>query len=195
MIVTRHLEPLYGIDTVLRAFRQVQAWYPEASLCVAGTGSQESYLRGRMSEWGLKNVDFVGYMDHSRLPDLYDECDILLNGSRVDNFPASLLEASAAGLVVVSTNAGGIPFIYENGKNAVLVETEDSNALAAGVRRIVEDQMFARDLVSAALEQSRQFDWTNVSRALYARYGFSLPSSSGAAASALDPFESTGGLP
>ena len=65
---------------------------------------------------------FLGYVDRQKLPAIYSECDILLNASRVDNFPGSLLDASAAGLAVVSTNAGGIPFIYTDGENALLVE-------------------------------------------------------------------------
>ena len=46
MLVTRHLEKLYRIESVLLAFREVQARYTEASLWIVGSGTQESYLRG-----------------------------------------------------------------------------------------------------------------------------------------------------
>ena len=89
MIVTRHLEELYDVESVVRGFRYIQSRFPEATLQIAGTGSQEGRLRELVAEWDLKGVHFLGYVDHKTLPSIYDQCDILLNGSRIDNFPAS----------------------------------------------------------------------------------------------------------
>ena len=172
MLVTRHLEEMYGIETVLRAYQHILREYPAASLWIAGTGSQESRLRALVSSWKLDNVRFLGYVDHKELPGIYDECDILLNASRVDNFPGSLLEASASGLAVVSTNAGGIPFLYENGKNALLVEVGDWQALASEAIRAIRNPSMTRGLGSASLELCQRCEWSNVRRTLYRVYGF-----------------------
>jgi len=175
MLVTRHLEKLYGVDTVLQAFRIIQQRHPNASLTVAGAGRQEAHLRGLVSEWRLRNVEFLGYVGTKDLPRLYDECDILLNGSRVDNFPASLIEAAAAGLVVISTNAGGIPSIFESDKNALLVNIDDSKALALAVDRVLQDQDLGVTLAKAALQVAQRCDWSKVRGALFASYGFAAP--------------------
>ena len=175
MIVTRHLEKLYDVESVVRAFRQVQSSYPAASLWIAGTGSQEARLREQVAEWNLRNVRFLGYVDHRTLPSIYDQCDILLNASRIDNFPGSLMEASAAGLVVVSTKAGGIPFVYEHGKNALLVEVGDWKELGLAVERVLQDRELGRKLASAGAELCRRCDWRSIRRDLYAVYGFNLP--------------------
>jgi len=175
MLVTRHLEAIYDVECVLRAFRQVQETYPEASLWIAGNGSQENRLRSLVSTWKLRGVRFLGYVDHKALPDIYEQCDILLNGSRVDNFPGSLMEASAAGLVVVSTNAGGIPYMYESGKTALLVEVGDWEALASEVVRLLQDPDLARKLASAGVQLWQQCEWRNVRKALYGVYGVDLP--------------------
>ena len=98
ILVTRHMEKIYGVDVALQAFRVIQGHYPEASLWIAGTGSQEPVLRRLVSDWHLQNVRFLGHVSHSDLGGIYDQCDILLNASFVDNFPGSLLEASGAGL-------------------------------------------------------------------------------------------------
>jgi glycosyltransferase involved in cell wall biosynthesis len=174
MLVTRHLEALYGVDTVLRAFRKIQEDYPEASLSVAGAGSEERRLREMASDWGLSGVHFLGYLDHQRLIAIYNECDILLNGSRIDNFPGSLMEASAAGLAVVSTDAGGIPFIYAHGKNALLAAIGDWEQLAANVMRILREPALGPHLAAEGANLCRQCDWSNVRRYLYAAYGFAL---------------------
>jgi glycosyltransferase involved in cell wall biosynthesis len=173
-LVTRHLEQIYDVETVLRAYRRIAQTYPAASLWIAGTGSQETRLRGLVDIWGLQNVRFLGYVDHKMLSDIYDRCDILLNGSRVDNFPGSLIEASASGLVVVSTNAGGIPALYESGKNAFLVDVGDWQALAHAAIEAIQNPVLAGRLVSAGLELCRSCRWQEVRRPLYEVYGFPI---------------------
>jgi glycosyltransferase involved in cell wall biosynthesis len=137
-----------------------------------GTGDQEKYLRGLVSTWKLENVEFLGYVPQEDLPAVYEKCDILLNASLADNFPGSLVEAAAAGLIVVSTGVGGIPFIFENDKNAILVEPGDWAGLAAGALRVLEDPALASRLAKDALKQCQEYDWKNVRRLLYPMYGF-----------------------
>jgi glycosyltransferase involved in cell wall biosynthesis len=175
LLVTRHLEKIYDVESVLKAFRMVQETYPESSLWIAGSGSQEVRLRLLVSQWSLQNVTFLGHVAHCDLPRIYDQCDILVNGSRVDNFPGALLEASAAGLVVVSTNAGGIPFIYEDGKDAMLVSTGDWEALGRAVQKVLADPSLAADLTKVAALVARNCEWTEVRKRLYTVYGFPCP--------------------
>jgi len=173
LLVTRHLELIYDVETGLKAFRKVQEHYPEASLWIAGTGSQEQRLRELADGWNLKNVHFLGHVAHTDLPAVYEQCDILLNSSRVDNFPGALLEASGAGLVVVSTCAGGIPFMYQNGKSALLVEPGDWEGLARSVELVLQTPGLGESLAAEAVTLVRECDWKEVRRALYKAYGFS----------------------
>ncbi len=186
LIVTRHLLKLYDIESVIRAFGMVQALYPEASLKVVGTGDQEGNLRRLVETLNLNNVEFLGYVPQEKLPQIYDRCDILLNGSHADNFPGSLVEAAAAGLVVISTAVGGIPYIFENNVSAVLVKVGDWQALGNGALRVLSAPAFAAGLKAEALKQCQQYDWKNVRRALYRLYGFDgvaeAPAKHGAAA-------------
>jgi L-malate glycosyltransferase len=175
LLVTRHLQKMYGVDVVVRAFECIQKRFPEASLEIAGTGSEEARLRALVAESGLKNVHFFGHVPHADLPALYDRSDILLNGSHVDNFPGSLVEASAAGLAVVSTNAGGIPAMYENGKTAILVEPGDWRGLADGVQVLIDNPSLGARLTAAAFQLCRQCEWESVRELLYESYGFVLP--------------------
>ncbi len=176
MLVARHLEKMYDIETVLKAFRGVQQNRPDASLWIAGTGSEEQRLRKLVSQWGLHNIRFLGQIPHEELPAIYDQCDILVNASLADNFPGALLEASAAGLVIVSTSPGGIPFIYRNGETALLVEPGDWQGLANAVESILERPSMGLQLAAAATRLAESCDWTHVRRALYAAYGFPIES-------------------
>jgi phenylacetate-CoA ligase len=172
LVVTRHLEKLYDVETVIRAFGLVQSRYPEAELHIAGTGNQENYLRGLVQTLNLRHVVFAGYVPTQDLPALYDACDILLNASLADNFPASLVEAAAAGVAVVSTAVGGIPYIFEHNDSALLVPPGDWRALAEAVLRLLNEPELGSRLTTQAFQQCRQYDWSNVRSALYATYGF-----------------------
>ncbi len=171
LLVTRHLEKIYDVESVLRAFQIVQANHPEASLWIGGTGSQEKYLQDLAVSLALKNVRFLGSVPHDDLPAIYDQCDIFVNASRVDNFPGALLEASAAGLPVISTGAGGIPFIYQNEKNALLRQPGDWRGLAAAVEEVLMSPSLAMKLSTEGAMLAQTCDWTEVRRSLYKVYG------------------------
>jgi glycosyltransferase involved in cell wall biosynthesis len=173
LLVARHLENIYDIESVLRAFQAIQEHHPDASLRIAGTGSQEAYLRALAATWKLNHVRFLGSVAHEDLPAVYDQCDIFINASRVDNFPGALLEASAAGLPLVSTCAGGIPFIYEHGKSALFVEPGDWRGLAAAVEKLLESPSLAIKLSAEGAAVARKCDWAAVRSSLYHGYGVS----------------------
>ena len=171
--MTRHLEKMYDLESVLRAFEVVQKNHPEASLRIAGTGSQEESLRNLAASMELRNIRFLGHVAHEDMPALYDECDIFINASRVDNFPGALLEASAAGLPVVSTGAGGIPFIYQHEQNALLTDPGNWQGLAAGVERVLASPALALALSTEGAALARTCDWKGVRISLYNAYGLS----------------------
>lgn len=172
MLVTRHLEKLYDVESVIRAVAQVQRRYPEASIRIAGTGTEAQNLRQLVSTLGVNHVEFLGHVPYRDLPALYGDCDILVNASRADNFPGSLVEAAASGLVVVSTGVGGIPDLFENGKSALLVEPGDWKALAEAVLHVLEQPGVAARLTREARKQCLNCDWSRVRQRLYAVYGF-----------------------
>ena len=57
----------------------------------------------------------------------------------MDNFPTVILEAFAAGIPVIASGVGGIPDMIEDGKDGLLVEPGNPEALAAAIKRLVED--------------------------------------------------------
>jgi glycosyltransferase involved in cell wall biosynthesis len=183
MLVTRHLEPMYDVESVLKAFREVQREFPEASLSIAGAGSEQARLRRLVSEWRLDNVRFFGAVPHRELPAIYDDCDIYVNASRVDNFPGALLEASAAGLAVVSTRAGGIPFIYDDGRTARLVDPGDWMSLGRAVVDALRFPAETRQITVAAAAMVKGCEWNAVRPRLFDVYGvpatFARPASEG----------------
>jgi glycosyltransferase involved in cell wall biosynthesis len=159
----RNLEPLYNVACILRAFSRIQHRYPDAQLIVAGDGSQRNALESLAAELDLRNVEFLGRVAPEQMNRLYDAADIYLNSSNIDNMPASIIEAFASGLPVVTTNAGGIPYIVENEQTGLLVDCDDHVALADAALRLLGDPGLASGIVQRAHAQCHSsYTWTAV---------------------------------
>ena len=165
ILSNRNFEPLYNVEAVLEAFRTVQDAHPDAALVVAGDGSRRAQLHGLAAELGLRNVTFTGPVPPDAMPALYDGADLYVNASVIDNMPQSILEAYAAGTPVVTSDAGGIPFIVRDGVTGVLVPSGNSAALAAGMLGLLADPERARRLAAAGREQClTTYAWAAVAR-------------------------------
>lgn len=163
LLVTRNLEHIYGIDTVLRAFALVRDKHVQATLDIAGGGSLRAPLEQLAVELNVADaVTFHGPVNHEQIQRLYGECDIYVNASRVDNLPGSLLEAFASGLPVVSTRAGGIPYMVEDGVTGLLVDVDDHQALAEQVVRILDNPKLGIALADAGYAESQKYARKNV---------------------------------
>jgi glycosyltransferase involved in cell wall biosynthesis len=158
----RNLEPMYNVGCVLRAFALVQARHPQAQLTIAGDGSERTRLEQLARELKLQHVNFIGRVAPERMPELLDAADIYLNASEIDNMPGSIIEAYAAGLPVVTTDAGGIPYIVTHEETGLLVPCGDAESLAAGALRLLTDEEFAARLIERARRACEQYSWPAV---------------------------------
>ena len=158
----RNLEPLYNVGCVLRAFAEIQRAHPHARLTVAGDGSQRGELEALARELELKQVEFVGRVTNERMAELYDAADIYLNAPNVDNMPGSVIEAFAAGTPVVTTDAGGIPYIVADGVNGFLVPRGDFGAMAERACRLLADDALAQTVIENARRECRKYSWEAV---------------------------------
>jgi phenylacetate-CoA ligase len=162
MLVPRTLEALYNVGAALEAFKVVKAACPGAELLITGEGPERPALERKVAEEGIKGVTFLGRVPHAQMPAIYDRADILLNPTNVDNMPVSLLEAFASGLPVVSTDAGGIPYLVTSGENGLLAPVGDSAGLAAHLLWVISHPDEARALARKAWEEREQYTWERV---------------------------------
>ena len=167
----RNLEPLYNVALVLRAFAEIQAERPTAELVVAGFGSQRHMLESLAHELALENVRFVGRVPSDEMGTVYDAADIFLNGSNIDNMPLSILDAFAAGVPVVTTGAGGIPYVVRDGVNGFLVPREDHGAMARACLRLLDDNALAVRIADTARQECLdRYSWPVVAAQWEALY-------------------------
>jgi L-malate glycosyltransferase len=155
-------EPLYNVPCVLRAFQLIQRRFPDASLVVAGDGWMRPQLEQLAKELELRNTTFVGRVPWGDMPDVYDAADIYLTATNIDNMPGSVIECLSCGLPVVTTDAGGVPYIVTNEETALIVPRNDHAAMAASAIRLLDDDTLAVRLGRNGREACVKFTWPAV---------------------------------
>lgn len=171
-ICIRAHEELYNIPCILRAFRKVQKEMPEASLTLVGDGALHESLVQQADSMDLKNIVFTGRVDNSLIFEYLYLTDIMVSAPKVDNMPVSLIEAMNAGLLVISSRVGGVPYMIEDGVNGLLFESDNDVELAEKMLWAINHQSLSQTMVSKAKASVQQYQWSNVKDKLYVAYGF-----------------------
>ena len=172
-ICTRAHEPLYNIPCILRAFQKVLTELPEATLTLVGDGSQHVALVQMTKDMGLQNVTFTGKVDNQEIYHYLNKADIFLSAPRVDNMPVSVLEAMNAGLLVISSQVGGVPYMIDDGETGLLFESDNHEELAQKMLWAVDNQDVAKKLIVKAHQEVKKYRWKNTKDKLYDTYGVS----------------------
>ena len=159
LVCTRGFHPYYCVDLVVRAFAEVQKTFPDARLDLVGGGPLEKDIRNLVRKMKLTGVDFKGVATRGEIGRFYDEADIFINASRLDNMPVSVLEAFASGMPVVSTEPEGMRYLVDHGRTGLLSAPGDATALAQNVIRVLQDAELAHRLVSNARQEFQRYSW------------------------------------
>lgn len=167
ILVARNLEPIYDNATALRAFKIVRQTLPAARLTVAGSGPELPDLEKLADDLGIADaLTFTGRVDNDNMPALYKSADLMINPSLADNMPISVLEALASGVPVVSTDVGGVPYLVEHGKTALLVPPCNPEKMAEAILAALTVPNMAQRLSRAGIESVARYTWPKVRIAL-----------------------------
>lgn len=159
LVCTRGFSACYGVDVVVRAFAEVKRVYPDAELDLVGEGPLEEQVRELVAELKLSGVNFVGVASRQEIGDCYDQADIFINASSLDNMPVSVIEAFRAGTPVVTTAPESMPYLVEHERTGLLSGVGDEKALAANVMRLLGDAALAKRLARNAYQESGKYTW------------------------------------
>ncbi len=156
-MTNRMLEPHYNLPCILRAFAIVQRIYPEASLVIAHDGPSRPMLEQMTLELHLQHVSFIGRVAYEDVPRLYEAAEIYVMTPNVDNMPGSLLECFASGVPVIATRAGGIPYIAEDRRTALLVNVDDHEAVAARALELLSEPDLVQSLTKEGAREVQRY--------------------------------------
>ncbi len=107
-------------------------------------------------------IEIVQGVHKEQVPEILNQGDLFINTTNIDNTPVSVIKSMACGLCIISTNVGGIPYLLEDGSDALLVPPGDPEAMANAVVRILTEPGLAAKLSVNARAKAEQYDWSVV---------------------------------
>lgn len=170
VLMVGSLEPRKGVVESVRAL--AASGLEEAVLTIAGGPGPPEYLRelrGCIESHGLgKRVHLVGRLDDEGLRRAYSEADVFMLLSNWEGYGMAIAEAMASGLPVVSTTAGAIPGLVEDGISGLLVEAGDWNGAGKHLRSLFTDRSLRMNIAQGALNRAAGLPtWEDSTRRIF----------------------------
>ena len=138
-----------GTYDLLKAIPAVLRSIPDAIFYLGGDGDVEQ-CKKIVEENGLGgHVVFLGWVRDEEKEKQLRNCSTFILPSYHEGMPMAVLEAMSYGLATVSTNAGGIPQIIEQGISGIRVEAGDVEAIASALSSVLMDEDKRRRLGTA----------------------------------------------
>ena len=137
---------------------------------LVGSGSLHEELKRQVEQMGLPNVVFSGRVDNSEIMQYLNQADIMLSAPKVDNMPVSLIEAMNAGLLVISSRVGGVPYMIEHRCTGLLFDSDNDNAMAECVLWALNHQEECLQIIKNAKDEVKRYSWEVVGQQIKTLY-------------------------
>jgi glycosyltransferase involved in cell wall biosynthesis len=150
-----------GVDVTLAALAKVRESMPRLRIVSFGSEHPVAHLPL------LEGTEFCFSPAQDRIRHLYGSCDVWVTASRTEGFNLPAMEAMACRTPVVSTKAGWPEEAIQTGMNGVLVDVDDTDALAQAIRWVVTRQSQDWEALSLNAYQTVEHSSWNASAALF----------------------------
>jgi len=159
VLAARRMVPKNGVRYLAAAAKGFVR--DDVTLVLVGDGEERPLVERILADDGVRDrVILAGSRANPEMPGFYAASDVVVLPSLQEATSIAGLEAMATGRPLVGTRVGGIPELIEDGRTGVLVPPTDPEALAAGVRRLLDDADFRKKAGDTARRQVlERFSW------------------------------------
>lgn len=155
ILAVARLHPVKNLPVLLRALAILRDGGVRFTCRVIGEGAERAMLEALRRELDLDDrVAFAGELTQSAVRDEWRRTTVGVLSSDTEGMPVALMEAAACGVPVAATRVGGIPELVVDGETGRLVPPRDPQALAAALRRLLDDAPGRRRMGQAARERA-----------------------------------------
>jgi glycosyltransferase involved in cell wall biosynthesis len=164
-----------NLPLLLDGFAALGPGFEDCRLVIAGhAGRERDRLEAHIARNGLTDrAVLTGWISDEDLEGLYGVAACAAYPSLYEGFGLPVLEAMVRGVPLACSDATSLPEVA--GDAALLFDGHDGDALAAAIRRILEDPALAADLVARGRERAQAFTWERAARTVLAVYDRVLP--------------------
>lgn len=166
LVWLRAFHESYQPHMAIRALAELVKTFPDAWLEMIGPDKGDGSLSASKQlakQLGVADrVVFSGAILKTEVPARLQAGDIYLNTTRYESFGVAVLEAAACGLPIVSTAVGEIPYLWNDGREMLLVPHNRPEEMACAVQHLLAEPDLVASLSRNARAKAEQFDWGNV---------------------------------
>ena len=157
LLFMSRMEAEKGVFELLEAFVHIKERDPAVRLVMVGDGPARPGLEDFVTRHKLSDVIFTGYLRGSDKARTLLEADLFILPTYSEGCPVSLLEAMAAGLPCITNAVGGIPDIFRDGRNGILLNGVSVPSLTQAIELMLSDSAL-REQVG---QHNRRQAWEN----------------------------------
>lgn len=166
LLYVRSFSEIYNPTLAIKVLFELKKTYSDAKLCMIGPNSGDgSYdeVKSLIHKLELESsVVFTGGLEKTEWHKKSEKFDIFINTTNVDNTPVSVIEAMALGLVVVSTNVGGLPYLIRNKENGILVKADSALEMTNAIKYLLSSSDKTLEMTINARKNVERFDENTV---------------------------------
>lgn len=162
-----------GLHRLLRAFIYVRKNIKDVKLIIVGKGPLEDYYKKMAEDMGIsKWIEFKGFATPEDIPKYYRSAGVYTSPAEGgESFGIVLIEAMASGAPVVASNIQGYNGVVQNGRNGLLVDTDNPQEYADALSSILRDSVLRKSLIQNALRDVKNiYSWDVVGKKIESLY-------------------------
>ena len=165
LLWVRSFSKIYNPELAIQILADLKHEPFLTELCMVGPDSDGSMVnvKERADQLGCE-VSFPGKLTKQEWIGLSEDFDIFINTTNYDNMPVSVIEAMALGLLVISTNVGGIPYLISEGQDGILVPPKDASAFTDAIKKAISNSENSKRMTHQARQKVEAYNWNHVKK-------------------------------
>ena len=150
--------PPKNLGRLFEAFAKIRDDVPHDLVLAGQEAWRAEHEIELIKQLGIEDrVKFTGWVSHEHLPAIYNLADMFVLPSLYEGFGIPLIEAMACACPVLTSQTGSPPEVTDGA--AVLVDPQDIDSIASGMRRVLTDRDLMTEMSQKGLRRAQDFSW------------------------------------
>ncbi len=163
VVVVSRLVYRKGVDLLVGIIPPICRAFSNVDFLIGGDGNKKLALEEMVERERLQDrVDFLGFVPHRSVRDVLVRGHVFLNCSLTESFCIAILEAASAGLIVVSTNVGGVPEVLP--PDMIHLADPDVGSLVKGLSTVISERLESINPFEFHRRVKFMYSWERVAR-------------------------------
>lgn len=159
------LAPIYGIDTLIKAYKILVDRNPnlKTRLLIYGKGPYRKEYENLAKSLNIYDlVEFKGFMENEKLPDVYNSISVAVSTSNSESFGVVAVEAMACECPVVTSDAEGFTEVVKDGETGFIVPKRDPQTTARVIQKFIDNPSLREEMGRAGRERVKSlYNWND----------------------------------